>query len=114
MAGQQNLRTLSQNSYSNEFLKRLLEDADKYYLQTKFAVETNYSRHKRRHSQLYYNVLSGNSCELVNWIKNKIAGKLGDENIEIVDLQSLQTNYTNNIINNYYINNNHWIEEVEW
>lgn len=112
MAGQQNLRVLSQDNYEEYFLSQLLQEADKFYLHTKFNIETNYSRHKRRHAQLYYSVVTNPTCELAKWICKKLQGKLEDENIKIVDLDSLQTVYKDTIINNYYVEANY--EDVQW
>lgn len=112
MAGQQNLRVLSQDNYEEYFLSQLLQEADKFYLHTKFNVDTNYSRHKRRHAQLYYSVVTNPTCELGQWIEKKIKGKLKDENIKIVDLETLQTVYKDTTINNYYIEANY--EDVQW
>ena len=112
MAGQQNLRQLSQDNYEDYFLSQLLQEADKFYLHTKFNIETNYSRHKRRHAQLYYSVVTNNTCELSKWICKKIKGQLEDENIKIADLKSLQTVYADTTINNYYIEANY--EDVQW
>lgn len=112
MAGQQNLRNLSQDNYEDYFLSLLLQEADKFYLHTKFNVDTNYSRHKRRHAQLYYSVVTNPTCELGQWIEKKIKGKLKDENIKIVDLETLQTVYKDTTINNYYIEANY--EDVQW
>lgn len=112
MAGQQSLRDLSQDNYEDYFLSLLLQEADKFYLHTKFNVDTNYSRHKRRHAQLYYSVVTNPTCELGQWIEKKIKGKLKDENIKIVDLETLQTVYKDTTINNYYIEANY--ENVQW
>ena len=40
------------------------------------------------------------NCEVIKFLNKKLRGALGDENIEIVDLNTMQTKYRD--INNYY------------
>jgi hypothetical protein len=113
MAGQQNLRNLSQCEYQEQYLSTLLDEADKYYLNKNFLVDTNYSRHKRRHAQLMYDVVTNNTCELAQWITKKLQGQLEDTKYEAFDAEYLDRIYINNIINNYHTHST-WENVVEW
>lgn len=80
MAGQQNFLTLTQENYFDKFEKDLLRYADLLYLNKKFGIGEDVDKDKVRHSQLFYNILCTDECELIEWVSKKINGDL--ENID--------------------------------
>lgn len=76
MAGQQNFRELSQENYFDKFEDDLLRQADLYYLNKKFGIGQDVDKDKLRHSQMFYNILCTDECELIDWVSKKINGDL--------------------------------------
>lgn len=80
MPGQQNFLVLTQENYFDKFENDLLKYADLLYLNKKFGVGEDVDKDKVRHSQLFYNILCTDECELIEWVSKKINGDL--ENID--------------------------------
>jgi hypothetical protein len=76
MAGQQNFLYLTQENYFDKFENDLLKHADLYYLNKKFGVGEDVNIEKVRHSQMFYNILCTDECELIDWVWKKINGDL--------------------------------------
>src|SRR6478736_3761764 len=76
MAGQQQIEVLNQENYHDKYLSSLLKQADLYYLEKKFALDTDFDRQRMRYSQLMEKTLSNETCELMDWVWRKINGKL--------------------------------------
>ena len=112
MAGQQQIKTLDKEAIFQKNAKNLLRQADLYYLEKKFALETEYDELKAIHSFLLKDIFCTNNCEIINFLNKKLRGALSDENIEIAELKTLQTKYRD--INNYYYTQPHTWEEVDW
>lgn len=113
MAGQVQIKTLDRESIYQEKSKDLLKQADLYFLKEKFAIETEYNELKTIHSYLIKEILCTEECEIINFLNKKLRGALGDENIKIAELKTLQTKYRD--INNYYYTQPFsWEDNVEW
>ena len=110
---QQQINRLSAEKYLEKAQETLKKQADLYYLEEHFRIESKYNRLKFIHAQLYRDILCTDNCEILNWVDKKLRGALEDEDIEVVDLKSLQTNKRDIIINNYY-NTEAEYESVEW
>lgn len=111
MAGQQNIFYNNQENLFNEHNKMLMNQVDLWYMEDKFAVKTKYNKNKTLLSYLFKEVYKTDNCELIKFINKKLRGALGDENIDIVDLKTMQTKYRD--INNYYYTASNY-EKVEW
>lgn len=115
MAGQENYLELSQEGYFDKFEKDVLVNADLYYLNKKFGVGKELDRDKLKHSQMFYNILCTDECELIDWVFKKINGDIEDCNhkIKIGDFRIYDMPYgidhLNTTINGYC----NW-EKVEW
>jgi hypothetical protein len=76
MAGQQNFLILTQENYFDKFELDLLKKADSYYLTKKFGIGEGVDKDKLRHSQMFYNILCTDECELIDWVNKKITGQI--------------------------------------
>ena len=108
---QQQINRISAKKYLERANSTLLREADLYYLEEIFMLETKYNKDKFLHAQLYKDILCTDDCEVLNWVDKKIRGALECEDIKIVDLHSLQTQKQDITINNYY--NQDW-STIEW
>ena len=114
MAGQVQLKKYDQESLYNYYKDKFICQGDKYFMTKKFAIKTDYNELQALHSYILQDILCDDNCEIVNFLKKKLRGALGDENIEIVDLKTLQTKYRD-ITNNYYHTEQFaWESPVEW
>ena len=97
MAGQQNYRKLTQEAYLDSAQEYLIRSADLYYLDKKFGMGENLDKDKIRHSQLFYNILCTEECEIVDWVSKKINGELGlgSRRLKMKDFKSYGLPYTN-------------------
>ena len=109
---QQQINRISAKKYLERANSTLLREADLYYLEEIFMLETKYNKDKFLHAQLYKDILCTDDCEVLNWVDKKIRGALECEDIEVVDLKSLQTKKRDITINNYY--NTEWKSPLEW
>lgn len=100
MSGQIQIEALDQQSLYWQFYKEELKQADDYLLFEKFRVGNGADKIKTKHASLYKNMLCNDNCEIVKFIDKQLRGALTDENIDIVDLKTMQTKYRD--INNYY------------
>ena len=112
MSGQVQLKKYDQESLYDYHSEKLLKQADLYYMQNKFALKTEYDELKTIHSYLLQDILCTDECEIINFLNKKLRGALGDENIDIVDLKTMQTKYRD--INNYYVNEKFSWTDNEW
>ena len=108
MAGQLQIEKYNQESLYDYHSDKLLRQADLYYLKEKFAVKTEYNELETLHSYLLKDILCTDSCEIVKFIDKKVRGVLEDEDIDVVDLKTMQLKHRD-IINNYYTT-----EQFEW
>ena len=109
---QQQINRISANKYLERANSTLLREADLYYLEEIFMLETKYNKDKFLHAQLYKDILCTDDCEVLNWVDRKIRGALECEDIAVADLKSLQTNKRDITMNNYY--NQEWKSPLEW
>ena len=110
---QQQINRISAKKYLERANSTLIREADLYYLEEIFMLETKYNKDKFLHAQLYKDILCTDDCEVLNWVDKKIRGALECEDIEVVDLKSLQTNKRDITINNYYNLENDWTN-ISW
>lgn len=100
MSGQIQIETLDQQSLYEKFYNEELKQADDYFLFEKFRVGDGEDKLKTLHASLYKDMLCNDNCEIVKFISKQLRGALTDENVDIVDLKTMQTKYRD--INNYY------------
>ena len=112
MSGQVQIKQYNQESLYDYHSDKLLKQADLYYMQKKFALKTDYNELETIHSYLLQDMLCTDSCEIITFLNKKLRGALGDENIDIVDLKTMQTRYRD--INNYYVNEKFSWTDNEW
>jgi hypothetical protein len=111
MAGQQSLKKYDREHLYNQYKKSLKKQVDLWYIEDKFAIKTDFNENKALSSYLLSEAYSAKNCETIKFIERKIRGALGDEEVKIVDLESLQTTY-GDTYNYYYSAANY--EKVEW
>jgi hypothetical protein len=107
MSGQIQIETLDQESLHTDFYNEELKQANNYYLFEKFRIGKGMDEVKTLHSYLYKNMLCNDNCEVAKFIDKQIRGALTDENVDVVDLKTMQTKYRD--INNYY-----YTQPFEW
>ena len=111
MSGQVQILEINKGSLFEKFSNTLLKQADLLYLKEKFAIQSEQSQSKAFHAYLMQEVLCTYDCEIITFLNKKLRGALGDENIDIVNLKTMQTKYRD--INNYYYSAANY-EKVEW
>ena len=77
-----------------------MNQVELWYINDKFAVKTEYKKKKALQDYLLKEMYSTKNCEVIDFLNKKLRGALGDENIDIVNLKTMQTKYRD--INNYY------------
>lgn len=107
MSGQIQIVRLDQESLYWQFYEEGLKQADNYFLFEKFRVGQGMDKTKAMHSSLYKDMLINDNCEVVKFIDKQLRGALTDENVDVVDLKTMQTKYRD--INNYY-----YTQPLEW
>ena len=88
-----------------------MNQVELWYINDKFAVKTEYKEEKALHEYLLKEMYKTNDCEVIDFLNKKLRGALGDENIDIVNLKTMQTKYRD--INNYYYTAPVWTN-TEW
>lgn len=91
--GQQNLFDYNQEALFKKHSKNLMNQVELWYINDKFAIETDYKEEKALHDYLLQDMYKTNNCELRKFLDKKLRGALGDENIDLVDLKSMQITY---------------------
>lgn len=93
----------------------LLEQADELYLKKHFRIQSSYNEDTVLNSILIKGALSNNNSSVVKFMNKKIRGVLGNDNIQVVDLMTLQTS-KRDITNNYYTVNPpfSWEDTISW
>ena len=109
---QQQINRLSAEKYLEKAQETLNKQADLYYLEEHFRIESKYNKLKFIHAQLYKDILCTDDCEILNWVDRKIRGKLEGVTRLSKDKKILP-NIPDIIINNYY-NTEAEYESVEW
>ena len=100
MAGQDNIFSNDQQALFNKYNDSLINQVDLWYINDKFAVKTEYKEEKALKDYLLKEMFATKNCEIIDFLNKKLRGALGDENIDIVNLKTMQTKYRD--INNYY------------
>ena len=100
MAGQGNIFKNNRQTLFNKHNKSLMNQVELWYINDKFAIETEYKEEKALHEYLLKEMYKTDNCEVIDFLNKKLRGALGDENIDIVNLKTMQTKYRD--INNYY------------
>ena len=111
MAGQGNIFKNNRQTLFNKHNKSLMNQVELWYINDKFAIETEYKEEKALHEYLLKEMYKTDNCEVIDFLNKKLRGALGDENIDIVDLKTMQTKYRD--INNYYYTAPVWTN-TEW
>lgn len=109
MAGQQQIVEYNKDSLKEKCNKAILQEANTYYNNKYYKIKPKYNDSKFLHSLLLNKALNNENCELNKFLNKRLRGALGDENIDIVDLKTMQTKYRD--INNYYSESFEWQEE---
>lgn len=112
MAGRDNIFKNDKETLFNKHNKSLIHQVDLWYISDKFAIETEYKEKKALQDYLLKEMYSTKNCEVIDFLNKKLRGALGDENIKIVKLPELETQYSD--INNYYYTAPVWQEDVSW
>ena len=121
MSGKQQIKEYDRTALLEKHNKRFLREADLSFAEKHFKIQSNYNRDNFLHSLIMGEILCEDSCEIKKFLDKKLRGALGDENIVVADLRTIQTKYQD--INNYYITNNstqndcgsgHNWEETTW
>lgn len=100
MAGRDNLFNNDQQTLFNKYNDSLINQVDLWYISDKFAIKTEYQEEKALQDYLLKEMFETKNCEIITFLNKKLRGALGDENIDIVNLKTMQTKYRD--INNYY------------
>jgi len=109
--GQHQIYNTDRRSLFNKHNNLLMKQVDLEYLSDKFAVKKEYKETDLIHNYLLKEVYKTDNCEVLDFLNKKLRGALGDENIDIVNLKSMQIKYRD--INNYYYTSPSWTEE-QW
>ena len=112
MAGQQQTVDYNRESLIQLHDKNIMQESKTYYNDKYYKVKPVYNGDKFLHSLLLSKALCNEDCELKKFLDKRLRGALGDENIEIVSLKTMQTKYRD--INNYYSESFEWEDEVKW
>lgn len=112
MAGQQQTVDYNRESLIQLHNKIIMQESNSYYNNKYYKVNPVYDGGKFLHSLLLSEALCKDDCELKKFLDKRLRGALGDENIEIAELMTVQTKYRD--INNYYSSDFEWQDEVKW
>ena len=111
MAGRDNIFKNDRQTLFNKHNKSLINQVDLWYINDKFAIKTEYKEEKALQDYLLKEMFATKNCEIIDFLNKKLRDALGDENIDIVNLKTMQTKYRD--INNYYYSAANY-EKVEW
>ena len=111
MAGQHNIKENNQQNLFNKHNGLLMKQLDLWYIQDKFAIKTEYKETETVYNYLLKELYKTDNCEVIDFLNKKLNGALTEENVDLVNLQSLQIKYRD--INNYYYTSANY-EKVEW
>lgn len=108
MAGQQQIQILNQENYLADYSKKMLEQADLYYVEKRFLLSTKYDEKKFLHSYLYQDALCTDNCDLITWVDKKIAGLLEHKKQKPINLDTLKVESDNPIVVNIFEDPHKW------
>jgi len=74
--GQQSLLELTRGTYFHKAEQEMMKQADLWFLENRFNIESNYDKDKKMHAYMIYETLDTCECELSNWIHLKLLGML--------------------------------------
>lgn len=78
--GQESINSKTQENYFDKSKEQLICFANKEKLKINFKLGNGADKDKVRHNQILYSILCTDNCEIVDYIWDKIEGKL--ENID--------------------------------
>jgi hypothetical protein len=87
--GQESIKVLSQDNYYDSFKKQLVSEAGKEFLHNNFKLGAGANKDKVRHAQMFYDMLCTDNCEIIDWVWDKIEGKLENVDCTKVDTKDL-------------------------
>lgn len=90
MPGQESIQTISIQTYKDSSKEFLLRSGEQYFIKRKFGIGEDVNKDKLRHYQLISNILDTKEVELVNWIIDKINGKLDNKNAKKIILDEYE------------------------
>lgn len=111
MAGQESFYEYNQEYLFDKYNTSLMNQVDLWYINEKFSIETEYDEKTVLYNYLLKDLYKETDCEVIKFLNKKLRGALGDENITMVNLETMQTKYRD--INNYYYSSANY-EKVEW
>lgn len=110
MAGQQQLKNLNIESLYEKYSDELLTQADLFYLEEKFNLETKYNKNEFLKAFLFKDVFCTDDCEFITFFNSLHKNKKLKINKNLFKLE-VEQDY--NIINNYYNLEDKW-DKAEW
>jgi hypothetical protein len=76
MAGQVQIEYINTDRLYAESQEEVQTQLDWWYMKDKFALKTKYNKTRLLNALFMQDILCPNSCEIENWIKLKVEGKL--------------------------------------
>ena len=92
----QSIKELTRERYLQESEDRLLQLSDAYFYKKKFLLGEGVDRDELRFTMQSHRLLSTDNCEMMDFIADKIAGKLEECNYTVVnyDFEALMEQHT--------------------
>jgi len=75
----QSIKVTDRLSYQKEFEKNILDFSEKWWYSEKFLLGKKTDRDEMRHTILFHRLLCTNSCEMSDFIFNRINGLLTEK-----------------------------------
>lgn len=73
------LNTLDREKYFEEFEDKILHDYENWIMQTRFKVGQGVKNEMElEHNLLFHRILCTDNCEIIDYVKDKLNGKLED------------------------------------
>jgi hypothetical protein len=76
--GTQSILVKNEKSYAKDFEHKLLKYSDDFFIKKNFLMGNGVDIDKLRHAMVFNRLLSAPSCKLIDFINDKISGKLDE------------------------------------